>query len=307
LRWQSRRSDRAWRRDGKDMLDLLEQFVHGLTLGSMYAMVAAGLALMLGVARLINFAHGEFFMLGAYAFWYGYQELDLPYVAAGLLAPLLMLGFGVAYQRTVIRAILSRSWHVQLIATLATSIVVTNLAIIVFGTQPKEVPTPLSSRIVTLGDMRLTWQRLLVLGASVVIFWALHRFVKRTRAGKAMRAMSQNREACAVVGVNVQKVAMMTFALSAALAALAATLVSPLFNIFPDMGAGLTLKAFAAVVAGGFGYVNGAIAASFLIGVTEALAGSYVSYAYKDAIAFLVMIAVLLWRPQGLFGRRLGV
>ena len=273
----------------------------------MYAMVAAGLALILGVARLINFAHGEFFMLGAYAFWYGYRQLELPYVVAGLLAPALMLGFGVAYQRTVIRAILARSWHVQLIATLATSIVVTNLAIIVFGAQPKEVPTALSSRIITLGGLRLTAQRLLVLGASVAIFWALQRFVKTTRAGKAMRAMSQNREACAVVGVDVQKVAMLTFALSAALAALAATLVSPLFNIFPDMGAGLTLKAFAAVVAGGFGYVNGAIAASFLIGVTEALAGSYISYAYKDAIAFLVMIAVLLWRPQGLFGRRLGI
>src|SRR5205085_1486752 len=183
----------------------------------MYAMVAAGLALMLGVARLINFAHGEFFMLGAYAFWYGYSELGLPYPLAALLAPAVMVLFGIAYQRTVIRAILTRSWHVQLIATLATSIVLVN------------------------------------------------------------------------------------FALSAALAAAAAALVSPLFNIFPDMGTTLTLKAFAAVVTGGFGYVNGAIAASFLIGITEALAGSYVSYAYKDAIAFVIMIAVLLWRPQGLF------
>ena len=183
----------------------------------------------------------------------------------------------------------------------------TNLAIIVFGTQPKEVPTALSSRILEVGGLRLAWQRLLVLGAALVIFWALSRFVARTRTGRAMRALSQNREACAVVGVDVQRVALVTFALSAALAAAAAVLVSPLFNIFPDMGTGLTLKAFAAVVAGGFGYVNGAIAASFLIGITEALAGSYLSYAYKDAFAFLIMIAVLLWRPQGLFGRRLGI
>jgi branched-chain amino acid transport system permease protein len=289
------------------MLDVLEQVVHGLTLGSMYAMVAAGLALMLGVARLINFAHGEFFMLGAYAFWYGYRELGLPYPLAGVLAVALMIAWGVAYQRTVIRAILARSWHVQLIATLATSIVLTNLAIIVFGTQPKEVPTALSSRILEVGGLRMAWQRLLVLGGALVIFGALHWFVTRTRAGRAMRAMSQNREACAVVGVDVQHVALITFAVSAALAAAAATLVSPLFNIFPDMGAGLTLKAFAAVVAGGFGYVNGAIAASFLIGLTEAIAGSYLSYAFKDAFAFIIMIAVLLWRPQGLFGRRLGI
>lgn len=287
--------------------DLLELLVHGLTLGSMYAMVAAGLALMLGVARLINFAHGEFFMLGAYAFWFAYRELDVPYPLAGLLAPAVMILFGMVYQRTVIRAILPHSWHVQLIATLATSIVLTNLAIIVFGTQPKEVPTALSSRILDIGGLRMAWQRVLVLAAALVIFWALHRFVTRTRAGRAMRAMSQNREACAVVGVDVQRVAMIAFAVSAALAAAAAALVSPLFNIFPDMGTGLTLKAFAAVVTGGFGYVNGAIAASFLIGVTESFAGSYVSYAYKDAFAFVIMIAVLLWRPQGLFGRRIGI
>jgi branched-chain amino acid transport system permease protein len=273
----------------------------------MYAMVAAGLALMLGVARLINFAHGEFFMLGAYAFWYAYSELGLPYPLAALLAPAVMVLFGILYQRTVIRAILPRSWHVQLIATLATSIVLTNLAVIVLGTQPKEVPTALSSRILDVGGVRLAWQRLLVLAGALVIFWGLGRFVARTRTGKAMRAMSQNREACAVVGVDVQRVALVTFALSAGLAAAAAALVTPLFNIFPDMGTTLTLKAFAAVVAGGFGYVNGAIAASFLIGLSEALAGTYVSYAYKDAIAFLVMIGVLLWRPQGLFGRRIGI
>src|SRR5215510_5345673 len=289
------------------MEDLLEQLIYGLTLGSLYAMVAAGLALMFGVVRLINFAHGEFYMLGGYAFWYAYRELGLPYPVAGLAATGLLSAFGWAYEKTVIRTILPRSWHVQLIATLATSIVLTNLAIIVFGTQPKEVPTTLSARILTVGGLRLAWQRLLVLGASLVIFWALDRFVTRTRAGRAMRAMSQNREACAVVGVDVQHVAMITFAVSAALAAVAAVLVSPLFNIFPDMGTGLTLKAFAAVVAGGFGYVNGAIAASFLIGITEALAGSYVSYAYKDAIAFVIMITVLLWRPQGLFGRRIGI
>ena len=281
--------------------------MHGLTLGSMYAMVATGLALMLGVARLINFAHGEFFMLGAYAFWYGYGELGLPYVVAGALAVAVMTAWGVLYQCTVIRAILARSWHVQLIATLATSIVLTNLAIIVFCTQPKEVPTYLSSRILAVGGFRLVWQRLLVLGGSLVIFWVLHRFVTRTRTGRAMRAMSQNREACAVVGVDVQRVALATFGLSAALAGAAAALVSPLFNIFPDVGALLTLKAFAAVIVGGFGFVKGAIAAAFLIGVAESLAAGYLSYAYKDAIAFVVMVAVLLVRPQGLFGRRIGI
>jgi len=289
------------------MTDLLEQVVHGLTLGSLYAMVAAGLALMFGVVRLVNFAHGEFYMLGGYAFWYAYREMALPYPVAGLLATAAMSLFGLGYERTVIRAILPRSWHVQLIATLATSITLTNLAILVFGTQPKEVPTRLSSAVLDVAGVRVAWQRLLVLVAAVVVFAALEWFVKRTRLGRAMRAMSQNREACAVVGVDVQQVALATFGISAGLAGAAAALVSPLFNIFPDVGALLTLKAFAAVIVGGFGYVKGAVAAAFLIGVTESLAAGYVSYAYKDAIAFVVMVLVLLLRPQGLFGRRLGI
>jgi branched-chain amino acid transport system permease protein len=287
--------------------DLLEQTLHGLTLGALYAMVAAGLALMFGVVRLINFAHGEFYMLGGYAFWYAFDVLGWPYPLAGLAAVAAMSAFGIAYERTVVHAILDRSWHVQLIATLATSIVLTNLAILVFGTQPKEVPTRLASTILTLGGLRIAWHRLLVLAAAVLIFAALRWFVRRTRLGKAMRAMSQNREACAVVGVDVRRVALATFALSAALAGGAAALVSPLFSIFPDVGTLLTLKAFAAVIVGGFGYVTGAIAASFLIGLSESLAAGYVSYAYKDAIAFVIMVAVLLWRPQGLFGRRLGI
>jgi len=287
--------------------DLVEPLVHGLTLGSLYAMVATGLALMFGVVRLINFAHGEFYMLGGYAFWYAYGELGLPYPVAALVATAAMGAFGLVYERSVIRTILPRTWHVQLIATLATSITLTNLAILVFGTQPKEVPTTLSSAILEVGGVRMAWQRLVVLVAAVVIFAGLEWFVTRAKLGKAMRAMSQNREACAVVGVDVQRVALATFGLSAALAGGAAALVSPLFNIFPDVGALLTLKAFAAVIVGGLGFVKGAIAAAFLIGVAESLAAGYLSYAYKDAIAFVVMVAVLLVRPQGLFGRRIGI
>jgi branched-chain amino acid transport system permease protein len=289
------------------MEDLFEQLIYGLTLGSMYAMVAAGLALMFGVVRLINFAHGEFFMLGAYAFWFAYRVLGLPYPVAGAAAALLMGLFGIVYQQTIIRAILHRSWHVQLIATLATSIVLTNLAMIVFGTQAKEVPTALASRILEIGDLRIAWHRLLVLAACPLVFVLLWWFVHRTKPGKAMRAMSQNREACAVVGVDIERVALWTFALGALLAGGAAALVTPLYNIFPDMGALLTLKAFAAVIVGGFGYVQGAILASFLIGITESLAAGYISYVFKDAFAFIIMIAVLLWRPQGLFGRRIGI
>src|SRR5437762_3924566 len=161
--------------------------------------LATGLALMFGVVRLINFAHGEFYMLGGYAFWYAYAELGLPYPVAGLAAAAVMGVFGLAYERGVIRTILARTWHVQLIATLATSITLTNLAILVFGTQPKEVPTRLSSTVLEWAGVRVAEQRLLVLVAAGIIFAALEWFVTRSKLGRAMRAMSQNREACAVV------------------------------------------------------------------------------------------------------------
>ena len=217
-----------------------------------------------------------------------------------------MLVFGVAYQRTVIRAILARTWHVQLIATLATSIVLTNLAIIVFGTQPKEVPTVLSSRVLDVGGVRLV----------VAAAGRAGRRPRHLRGAALVRARTKTARRCGRCPRTARRARWWAWTCSrwrwrpsrsAALAAAAAALVSPLFNIFPDMGALLALKAFAAVIVGGFGYVNGAIAASFLIGITESLAGSYISYAYKDAFAFVFMIAVLLWRPQGLFGRRIGI
>src|SRR5262249_2730810 len=165
----------------------------------------------------------------------------------------------------------------------------------------------LASQVLELGELRIAWQRVLVLAVTPVIFAALHWFARHTKPGKAMRAMAQNREACAVVGVDVERAALWTFALGAALAGTAAALVTPLYNLFPGMGALLTVKAFAPATVGGLAHVPSAILASFLIGITESLAAGYVSYVYKDAFAFVIMIAVLLWRPQGLFGRRLGI
>src|SRR5258707_9408998 len=200
-------SSRCWRRSRSSrsarLSDLVEPLVHGLTLGSLYAMVATGLALMFGVVRLINFAHGEFYMLGGYAFWYAYGELGLPYPVAALVATAAIGAFGLAYRRSAIRTILSRTWHVQLIATLATSITLTNLAILVFGTQPKEVPTRLSAAILDLGGVRMAWQRVLVLVAAVAILAALEWFGAHGNLAQAMRPASQSSEAIAIVRVDL--------------------------------------------------------------------------------------------------------
>jgi branched-chain amino acid transport system permease protein len=285
----------------------IEQMLNGLTLGAMYACIAAGQALIFGVARLINFAHGDMFMVGAYAFFFAYSVLGLPYPVAVCVSAVAMFGFGGLFERVIVRPILDRPWHVHLIATLGASIVLSSAAVIFFGTIPKSVPTSYAKTIIEVAGYRISLQRVIVLVGALLMFYALHLFLQKTKTGKAMKAMSQNRDACAVVGVDVWRISTLTFAISFGMLGLASGLISPLFIIFPTMGLGLTFKAFAAVIIGGFGQVNGAIYGALILGVTEALAVGYIASDYKDAIAFAIMILVLLLRPQGLFGKKVGI
>ncbi|HUW11572.1 MAG TPA: branched-chain amino acid ABC transporter permease [Anaerolineae bacterium] len=285
----------------------LEQLLNGLTLGAMYACIAVGQALIFGVARLINFAHGDIFMVGAYVFFIAFGIVGLPYPVAVIVTVVVMFAFGGLFERLIVRPIIDKPWHVHLLATLGASIVLANASVLIWGTTPKEVPTPFSQAIVEIAGFRISVQRIIVLGISLLAFYALHLFLEKTRTGKAMKAMSQNRDACAVVGIDIRRMSALTFALSCALLGLAGSVVSPLFNIHPTMGFGLTFKAFAAVIMGGFGQVNGAIYGAFILGLTEALAAGYVASDYKDAMAFAVMVVVLLVRPQGLFGRKVGL
>jgi len=285
----------------------LEQVLNGLTLGAMYACIAAGQALIFGVARLVNFAHGDIFMVGAYVFFLLYMVAGVPSPLAVILTAIIMFVFGGLFERAIVRPIIDKPWYVHLIATLGASVILSNGAVIVFGTTPKEVPTYFSSTVLDVAGFHLSLQRIAVLVVAVLAFLGLHLFLQRTKTGKAMKAMSQNREACAVVGVDVRRLSALTFAISCGLLGLASGVVSPLFNVFPTMGLGLTFKAFAAVIIGGFGQVNGAIYGAFILGLAEALGAGYIASDYKDAIAFGVMVLVLLLRPQGLFGRKVGI
>ena len=291
----------------------IEQIFNGLTLGAQYALVAVGLALIFGVVEIVNFAHGEFFMLGAYAFATVYPwDGPIPYPVAILLAAAIMVLFGIGYERVVIRPILEKPWYTQIVATLASSIIFINAAIAIWGTTPQSTPTVFAKTMILTPYFNISYQRILVFAITAAAFTFLHLFIQKTKAGKAMRAMSQNREACAIHGINVRHISILTFAISSGLTGLAAALISPLFNVLPTMGTLLTLKAFAAVIMGGFGRVSGAIYASFLIGFAEAFAAGYghllnIESAYRDAFPFGLMILVLLFRPQGLFGKKVGI
>jgi branched-chain amino acid transport system permease protein len=193
------------------------------------------------------------------------------------------------------------------VATLAASVILSNAAIVIFGGTQRGAPTSFSNQTLVLGSVHVSYQRVLAIVVTLLAFVLLDLFVTRTHVGRAMRGVSQNREAAEVLGVNIRSIALVTFSVSAGLAGLAAALVAPLQTISPTMGALLTLKAFAVVVIGGLGKVTGAIYAAFLVGLAEAFATVYISTEYKDAVAFLLMIAFLILRPRGLFGQRVGI
>lgn len=285
------------------MNELLAQLLNGLTFGAQYALIAAGLALIFGVLEVVNFAHGEFFMIGSYLLYLAVMVWDVPYALAALVAVAGMAIFGVLFYYLIIARILNRGWQVQLVATLAASIVLTNLMIVVAGSQPKVVITSLSTEGVEIAGVHLSWQRLLVLATTVVTFSLLALFLRRSRTGKAMRAVAQNRAAARVVGIGIGRVGLVAVALACALSGVAAATVAPLYSVAPTMGLLVIMKAFAAVILGGFGNVTGAVYAGIVIGVVEALSIGYISSSYADVVVFALMIVVLLIRPTGVFGK----
>lgn len=282
---------------------LLDQLANGLTRGAEYALVAAGLALIFGVVRIVNFAHGEFYMVGAYFLFVAQSLMGLPYAVGALLSIFAMGVFGGLFFVLVIERLIEKGWQTQLVATLAASVLLVNVTIVLAGSVPQTVVSPLSDTILSIANVHFSAQRVLVLALAVVAFAVLYVFLRYTKVGKAMRAISQNRDAAIVVGIPVNRIALAAVIAGSVLAGVAAVSIPPLSNVSPTMGSIVTLKAFAAVVMGGFGNVSGAVVSALLLGIIEALGVGFVSSEYGDAIVFGAMILVLLVRPYGLFGR----
>jgi branched-chain amino acid transport system permease protein len=231
------------------------------------------------------------------------QAARVPYGVAAVAAAVAMAAAGWLFSRLLGLRLLARSWRMQLVATLAVSVLLEAAVVLAFGAVPHTVSSGLATRTARLAGVALSYQRLLVFAAVAVAFGALQLFLARTRTGKAMRAMAQNPETAVDLGLDVRRVATVAFVLAGGLAGLGGALLSPLYTVTPSMGAPVTFKALAAVVMGGVEGVGGAFAAALLLGVAEALAGGFGLAAYQDTIAFAVMVVVLLVRPHGLFGR----
>jgi branched-chain amino acid transport system permease protein len=287
---------------------LAEHLLNGLTLGALYALVTLGLVLTFSVIGLVNFAHGDIFMVAGYTlFLFLNPSLNLPYPIVVLLVVVFTALYATIIERVAIHPIIDKSWRTHAVTTLGLSIILQNLALIIFSSDPRQTPTPYSSQIISPFGLRISLQRIIILVIALIVFVGIQWFVRRTKLGKTMRAVSQNREMCRVVGINVRRIALITFAIGGGFTGLAAALTVPLFSVYPTMGLTLTLKALAAIVLGGMGQVNGALYAAFFLGIAESLFGGYVSFAYKDLFSFGLFIVVLFVRPQGLFGRKIGL
>ncbi|HEY8368657.1 MAG TPA: branched-chain amino acid ABC transporter permease [Thermodesulfobacteriota bacterium] len=284
---------------------VVEQLLNGLVLGAIYAIMASGLSLIWGSLKMLNFAHGEFYMLGGYGLYLLLLYTGLPlWVAVPICVAAVYLA-GWLVERAFVQPLLDKpGWDVSpLIATLGISIVLQNLALRLLGERIQSLPYFIEGTL-ALGSVRIAWHRVLILLVSGLVIAAFVSILKKTRLGMALRATAQDRDAATLQGINVRGVYAMTFGVSAGLAALAGTMLAPIFSVSPWMGAALLGKAFVVCVLGGLGSLEGAIVGGVILGTVESLAVVLWSSEWKDVVSFIVLIGVLWIRPAGLFGTR---
>ncbi len=283
------------------MSDVLNIVAIGVLLGGIYALVSVGLNLIFGVIRVVNFAQGEFVMLGMYGTFAAYATLGIdPYLAVVLVVPALFV-LGAAVQR-VLLAPLRAEPTMQIFATFGL-LLLQNLVLAATRGTAYSVGSPLAQISVAVGPVQIGLSRLIVLAAATLVALGLGVFLRRTMLGRAIRAVAQDRQAAILMGVNAERIYMITFGAGAALAGLAGCLLTPIYTLSPQIGTNFILPAFAVVVLGGLGSVLGAYVGGFIVGMTEALAGYYLDPALKHAVLFAVFILVLVVRPSGLFGQ----
>ena len=282
---------------------VLEQTINGLMAGSVYVLVALGMVLIYGVMHVLNFAHGVLLTVGAYLCHFFFTRVTGSYLLAIVLSLVALALLGVALERAVFRP-LRGNLRNQVIASLGLILAIEHLVIALWGPNALQMRVPATEALVPIGQLRFPLQHLLVIGVTLAIVGALFLFLKRTKLGTAIRATSQDRQAAMVVGIPVERVDWMTFALGTALAALGGALIGPLFLVFPQMGDAPMVKGLAGILLGGMGSVPGAVLGGFIIGVTEALSTLFLPTDYRDSVAFTVMVLILLAWPRGLFGVR---
>ncbi len=290
---------------------LLIQALNGLVIGVIYAVIAAGLTVIFSIMRIVNFAHGEVYMMGGYFAYFAISLAGIPPLSAVLVAMAVSFALSVVVERTLLTPLYSptteRKGDYGILITFGLSIFLRNIALIIYGPYPLRPPSFWSGALV-IGGLIMTWDRVFAGAAGVAMLVGLVLFMNRTAWGEALNAVSQSRESAAIVGINDQRFYMLAFGLGGALAGGAGALVGPIYSLSPSMGLLPDTQAFAIVILGGMGSVAGSILAGLMIGVSESMFVALFpdpsrSLTYAQAFSLLVLMLVLLVRPTGLFGR----
>lgn len=283
---------------------LIQTLISGLSLGSIYALIALGYTMVYGIAKMLNFAHGDIIMVGAYAVITAVFTMGLPPFIAILISIALCALLGIVIEFLAYRPLRQAQPLAVLITAIGVSYLLQNLALLIYGSEQKAFPTIVALPTVRIGGVYIDGITLATLVVTAVIMVALSLFINKTRMGKAMRAVSEDKEAAELMGISVNRTITVTFAIGSALAGVAAIFYGAAYTyIRPTTGAMPGIKAFTAAVFGGIGSIPGALLGGLLLGVIETFARAYISTELSTAIVFGVLIIVLLVKPAGLLGK----
>lgn len=279
---------------------LIQALVNGIMLGMVYVLVALGLTLVFSIMEVINFAHGEFYMLGGFAAYYLFAELGLNYLVTIAAAVVLVGGLGWVIEKTIFRPF-RKDLLGAFIVSLGLVEVLQSVAMLAFGSLEKSVPSPFRGVFRVFG-VYLSLERLIVTVAAIVMVAALYLFIQVSKEGRAMRAVAQDSDAAALQGINVSRISSLAFAIGAALAGTAGVLMAPIFFVSPFIGGLPIVKAFIIIILGGMGSIPGALLGGLILGVAEGVGSIFLSIPSVNLLGFLIVMVVLLVRPRGLLG-----
>jgi branched-chain amino acid transport system permease protein len=277
--------------------------VYGAVISAVYALLAVGFTLIFGVARILNLAHGAFYALGAYAIYSLTAVAGLPLVVAAPIAVLLVAGFGIAMERVLVRPLRGQSQLAVLMITLAVSLMVEQVLLLVFGSEARNVPSMVNETVKVLG-VEISGQRLIAFFGSVLILSGLWAFLQFTRLGAAILAVSQSPEGARYMGIPSDRIYSVVMGISAGIAAAAGLLVAPFQSVIPGMGLLPLVKAFAIVIVGGLGSIPGSILGALLLGYSETIIAFTVSIEWSQIVSVAATLITLIIRPAGFFGKK---
>jgi branched-chain amino acid transport system permease protein len=277
----------------------------GLAMGSIYALVALGFVLIFNAVNVVNFAQGEFAMVSAFVAVWLLTSLNIPFPLACVITVVFMGVFGIVFQRIAYYPLRNRSFLPVIISTIGVGIFLKNGAQLIFGAEPLSMPRPTSPEALNVFGVFVDPQYIVIILCTLALLGFQYFFFEKTMLGKKMLATAQDKQMARLLGIRVATMIAITFVYSSILGAAAGILVGPIFFVTKDMGAMIGVKAFCSSIVGGFGSIPGAILGGLFLGVIEVFAAYYISSAYRDAFAFLILILVLLLRPQGFFGEKI--